>query len=428
MKIASRFIKTGTEYRISKYCVDYRVDDGVLLFNVLTRELLLLTSSEYDNLDKMDYLKKQLFMIPTNTDEKSIASVCKSFVLSQRKDLSTITGYTIFPTTDCNARCFYCFEKGRSVSSMSENMAQSVVEFIKRHCANKKVTFRWFGGEPLMNPKAIDIICSGLRDAGIEYVSNMVSNGYLFTDELIEKASSLWNLSAVQITLDGTEDVYNRVKAYVNSSGSAYERVISNIEKLTKASIRVFIRMNMDLYNAADLLDLSKHLAVRFSGNQFIRSYPHHIFKEGVPMGEMHSDAEWEKRDFAIAQIEKVLVDAGIYKVKSLSVNPRTAHCMADSGSAITILPDGHIGLCEHYSESEFIGHVDSDEFDKSVISRWRELVDEIPECNDCFFYPDCVMLKKCTNSTVCYPQLRASHLRKTKAKMHQLYEQWKSK
>jgi len=27
----------------------------------------------------------------------------------------------------------------------------------------------------------------------------------------------------------------------------------------------------------------------------------------------------------------------------------------------VTILPDGNIGLCEHFSEDEFIGHIESD-------------------------------------------------------------------
>lgn len=34
-------------YRLMKYCISTEVEEGVLLFNVLTRELLLLTQEEY---------------------------------------------------------------------------------------------------------------------------------------------------------------------------------------------------------------------------------------------------------------------------------------------------------------------------------------------------------------------------------------------
>ena len=427
LNILSRFLKSGSEYRLSQYCVQEEIEDGVLLFNLLTREVVLLSREEFINIFEIDYLKKQWFVVPINTEEKQIASLCKSMISSLRKNFSYINSYTIFPTTDCNARCFYCFEKGRSVCTMTSETAHKVAEYIKNHCGGKLVTFRWFGGEPLMNPEAIDIICQVLRDSGIRYRSTMVSNGYLFNDELIQRAKALWNLVAVQITLDGTEKVYNRVKAYVNITGSAYEAVLSNIEKLTNSAIKVQVRMNMDLYNADDLFELTKYLTNRFSGNSYFTAYAHHIFKDGVPMGDMHTPEEWLKRDLAISRIEKLLIDAGMYKIKSLSTKPRYTHCMADSGSAVTIVPDGHIGLCEHYSESEFIGHVDTDEFDKSVIASWRETVPEIPECDECFYYPECLVLKKCTNSTVCYPQLRVAHLRKTKARMRQLYEKWKS-
>ena len=46
---------------------------------------------------------------------------------------------------------------------------------------------------------------------------------------------------------------------------------------------------------------------------------------------------------------------------------PKMNYCMADSGNAVTILPGGEIGLCEHFSETEFIGHIDREGFDEAV-------------------------------------------------------------
>lgn len=67
----------------------------------------------------------------------------------------------------------------------------------------------WFGGEPLYNAQVIDLICNDLVERGIGYESSMISNGFLFDEKLIKRAAELWRLRQIQITLDGTEGVYN---------------------------------------------------------------------------------------------------------------------------------------------------------------------------------------------------------------------------
>ena len=49
----------------------------------------------------------------------------------------------------------------------------------------------------------------------------MISNGYLFSEEIIDRAARLWELRNVQITLDGTEKVYNETKAYIAPKDNA---------------------------------------------------------------------------------------------------------------------------------------------------------------------------------------------------------------
>ena len=107
---------------------------------------------------------------------------------------------------------------------------------------------------------------------------------------------------------------------------------------------------------------------------------------------------------------------------KSLKLN----HCIADSGKTVTILPDGHIGLCEHFSESEFIGHLDREGFDEAVVKSWKERSPGIPECATCVLYPECIQLKKCSNIGKCFKALREERIRKLKQAMLNAYERWK--
>ncbi len=127
----------------------------------------------------------------------------------------------------------------------------------------------------------IDRITGRLKEAGKEFRSTAVSNGYLFNDENVEKAVRDWNLRKVQITLDGTEEVYNRAKAFIYREGSPYRVVMDNIGRLLKAGIRVNVRLNIDRYNAEDLLDLADELRDAFGGEKLFGVYSFPLFEEG---------------------------------------------------------------------------------------------------------------------------------------------------
>lgn len=73
---------------------------------------------------------------------------------------------------------------------MTEETAEKVARYIITH-APKGIDIRldWFGGEPLYNEKVIDIITSRVASAGFNFSSSMISNGYLFNDTNLRKAS-----------------------------------------------------------------------------------------------------------------------------------------------------------------------------------------------------------------------------------------------
>lgn len=202
-------------YRLMTYVLQQRTEDGVLLFHTLTRELLLLTDAEYARLYELPELYEKWFIVPEALDDMEYADRVRIVRTTLRKIPEHITSYTIFTTTDCNARCFYCYEMGRSRIPMSEETARKAARYIIDHCGGQKVKLHWFGGEPLFNAAVIDTICGILRESGIPYSSSMISNAYLFDDDAVGRAQALWNLKNVQVTLDGTEEVYNRSKAYI---------------------------------------------------------------------------------------------------------------------------------------------------------------------------------------------------------------------
>lgn len=410
------------------YCVEAPVSEGYLLFNLLTREMVLLTDAEWQNRFENEYLKSHWFLVPESCKDKEYADLVRWVFLSRQKPWKSISSYTIFPTTDCNARCFYCFERGRSRMSMSEETAYKVAAYIADHCNGENVKLKWFGGEPLLKKQCIDIICRELKQKEILFSSLAVSNGYLFDAETVRNAVDNWNLERVQVTLDGTEKVYNRVKAYIYKQNNPYLTVMENIDYLLDAGVFVSIRLNMGMHNEEDLLQLVETLGNRFVKKKRLSIYVNHLFDANKPMADIHDPEEWELRDAAMRRLQKKIIEYGLEQKSGIRKTTKINYCIADSGTAITILPGGEIGLCDLISEEEFIGHIDRESFDQAVIERWKERVTERPECAECFYYPDCLQLKKCTTGSVCFEHLRRERRRQVERQMLNEYNMWKNR
>lgn len=406
--LGKQSVKEG-DYRSLIYTRSYEVDRGLLIYCFMTGELILLEHDEISAFAEPQKcsaidIKRQLiekwFLVPVANDDVTLANQLNAIMRFTVDSIKhpPITSYTIYPTTDCNARCFYCFELAHSSRiPMSPKVAEDVGNYILKASQGKPITIRWFGGEPLYNPEAMDIICNKLKEANTEYYASMVSNGYLFDDINVEKAKKLWNVSRVQITLDGTEDIYNNVKAYIYKDGtSAFKRVMDNIERLLKADIYVSIRMNMDEHNADDLYTLIDMLAEKFGGYEKFSAYCHLLFENSTAKQRNRCDTERHlllERFFAF---EDYIEMKGIAVRRGVNGMLRFKQCMTDNNAATTILPDGHLGKCEHFTEDHFWGSIYSDEIDEKVISEFKEVLVRDGQCNNCPIKPACLQLKMC--------------------------------
>ena len=98
---------------------------------------------------------------------------------------------------------------------------------------------------------------------------------------------------------------------------------------------------------------------------------------------------------------------------------------MVDSEDAVVIAPDGHIGLCEHYMDSHFVGHIDSEKLDQEIVKQLREYCEEIPECNTCAYYPRCYRLKICGSMPKeCFVEWREDAISSIRHKMLREYHE----
>lgn len=429
MKILGKPKPAEHGLRWMTYVAAQPVEGGVLVFHTLTRALLLLTQEEYTAPDAVAELRSSWFRVPQEMDDMKYADRVRFIRRTMQKEPEHITSYTIFTTTDCNARCFYCYEMGRSRIPMSAETAHKAADYIAAHCGGEKVGIQWFGGEPLFNKAVIDIICNDLAAKGVEYHSTMISNGYLFDDATVKQAVELWKLRRIQITLDGTEETYNRSKAFIYKDGkSPYQVVLANIQRLLDAGVSVHIRLNMDEHNADNLMELADELHERFGGKGKFSVYSHTLFEFAGSKTHIRAQEERHQLYQKQQQLRKKLDDYGIGASYYLRQKPRLRQCMADSGSSVTILPNGELGLCEHYSEDNFVGSLDGKEPERSVIQSFREYWEPIEACKTCFYYPDCIRLKKCVEQKECFEELRAEYKESLLKSMQKNYNAWLKK
>lgn len=397
------------EYRPLTYLVSDDVPDGRLIYNVMTKEVLFLESNE----DARDYLIRHWFMVPVSNNDKKLCRELREVVDLLSPD-EGITTYTILTTTECNARCFYCYEIGRIREIMSEETAHDVAKFVRSADKTTRVHLHWFGGEPLMNMPVIDIICEDLSD--FDYDSSIISNGYLFDDSVVEKAVSLWHLKRVQITLDGTEDVYNKTKAFVYRDGrSPFRRVVENIGRLIKADVHVSVRLNLSDRNFDDLMELTEVLVGRFRGSDHLHIYTAVLFQLAD-----HEEL-YQKR----AEIQAKLFENGFNKLlmskKSKSI--RVNGCMVDSHKSIVVSPMGLLGKCEHFGGHDTCGTIYDGITDPGFVNKCRQTMEDLPECDTCPLYPNCIRPAACpTLGNYCVQKLREERIGEMYAAMAALY------
>ena len=404
--------ESADTYRLMTCVISEETEEGVLLYHTLRRELLLLSPEEYEHLFELPELYEKWFIVPEETEDRKLADQVRFVLRTLEPREDYINSYTIFTTTECNARCFYCYEKNDRRLTMSEATARQLVDFIEKHRGGKTVRLGWFGGEPLYNLPVIDFITGELTKRNIPFSSTMISNGYLLDGETARRAREQWKLQSVQITLDGTESVYNRTKAYIYKDGNPFERVLANIAGCLENGIRVTVRMNVSAANGDDLAELAELLHARFGENGYLSAYSHLLFQI-----EHNTDEETAQANEKKQRLDGLLTRYKMRRGFGFAPQPKLYSCAADSDHSVTVLPDGKLGACEHYLDSYYIGSIWTDTVDEEARQVFREYV-SLPECDVCPLYPECRILTKCEPSANCDSLHRESTLRELKNSM----------
>ena len=170
---------------------------------------------------------------------------------------------------DCNLRCRYCFAgageyHSRNRCMLSVETGKAALDWLMK-MSGKRINLEvdFFGGEPLMNFKAVrEIVAYGrelekLHNKRFKFTTT--TNGLLLTDEIIDFLNR--EMDNVVLSIDGRPEVHDRMRPTQKGSGS-YAHIIPNALRLAKSrnQQRYYIRGTFTAHNldfASDVLHLA---------------------------------------------------------------------------------------------------------------------------------------------------------------------------
>jgi uncharacterized protein len=213
-----------------------RINDN--LYNILTKikegESYELISQCYNiNLETICRIISQLDMILINKhiEDNNTSDNAKS-----------IGRITLHISNDCNLRCKYCYAHGGHYNLTKELMTYEVADEFISFCV-KNFTFIkgivFFGGEPLLNVKIIDYICSKFyelkRDGIIDYLPEfgIITNGTIMTDYIFSVIKQY--ISFITVSIDGTKEVNDSNRKFADNKGS-YDKISVFIKKIKEGT------------------------------------------------------------------------------------------------------------------------------------------------------------------------------------------------
>lgn len=365
--LGQQTFEDGIRYRDSRFVIT----EGNARYNTLTGECLYRADEET--------LIRRWFKVPEDMDEAMLAYMVRQKWLanSEGPGRGMKVKFIIFFTTVCNAHCEYCFEHGVNSMTMTAGTAKDVAKYISDHSPHGiEVKLRLFGGEPLMNIDAINVLCDGLKEHGVTFASELFTNGDrlpLLDDETL---TDRWHVKNVQITLDDVGTEYERIKGLPSG---AFDRLLESTKRLLRAKIHVHVRVH---YHPGKGPDAPRRVFNAFRNLQGIHMYGMMLYGGG------------KKEDYSgLIGLEEEMAAAKVRRWSFPSVSFGVG-CMADNRKHACITTDGHLSPCEHHPYGENYGSIYGGKYDEAVLKRWKAKSRNY--CAGCVLYPSCGRQAEC--------------------------------
>ena len=391
-------------WKASKYNISKRFSDGTaIIYNTASDGILGLEPEECARILSEDGVILDTFtnsemctlslagiIVPPWEDEDAVLAIVRDKAIYETGDELKIA---INPTLGCNARCEYCFEAGYQNGDMTNETVTELANYIARAVPDGgRITYRWFGGEPLLACDKITNITQEVNERigdRISYKSTVLTNGSLIDDSVIDLMAGIWHTTEVHLTLDGTRDEHNRIKHYLNRNLDGYQLIFDATKKLLQHGIAVVCRINVTTQNEDSFEEVvSEFDSIRRPG--LLRVYPaptrpHTKTARGYSIdyeryGEMH------------AHTMRVLRKHGFFPTLNDFMPIRKVTCCSTRATNELVVDyDGQIYKCMQVAtrHQNTIGDVRTGLVMNEELAKWTHPA-RPDECMNCVYFPIC--------------------------------------
>ncbi len=388
-------------------------DGSTLIYNTFSDSRLLADATVLEAIDRcgdpsglsseqqrnLDTLGELGVLLEDSTDENR---QFEYWLQRLRYDTNTLDA-TILTTMACNMSCRYCFQQGASsLGSMQENTISLVCKWLLQRVKetrphNLKITF--FGGEPLLNLKAVcsisEDLFQGIRNTETNLNIHLITNGLLLNRAVVNKLEPL-GLQGIKVTLDGDRETHDRMRPLKgdHAYNGTYETILDNLSDI-RGIVPIFIGGNYDEASRNGIPALLDDLLNRgFLSEHFekiafkpINAFPDH---------ENNSTHSIEACTFSQSNLGDVLwlveeiESRGFPSFKRIGLGP----CEAMREHSFAIAPNGDLYKCSQLvGRKEYsIGNI-QDEMEDILFSHQNiNSMVSAPwqQCHSCKFVPIC--------------------------------------
>lgn len=323
-----------------------------------------------ESIDELEQVKQLQFEVDNNN---------QGFVL------------TINPTLDCNFSCWYCYENHIVKSKVEKetlcNMKKFISNTIITQAGLKTFNLNFFGGEPLLQYETVkDIIRYTKSQCEVKKINLSVSfttNGYLLNKKKVEEFSE-YGVNSMQITLDGSRELHNKVRFASQKIGS-YDKIINNIKLLLEKKIQVVLRINYTAENIESVSDIVNDLSdIKDEFKSYLL----------VQFFRVWQDSQGEDIKSVVDATIKAFRDEN-FKAYTYPLNNVRSSCYGDKTNGALINYNGDIYRCTavNFSAEKRDGYLDCDGhivWEEDSFNRRKYAKFKNKPCLECRLLPIC--------------------------------------
>lgn len=377
------------------YIVPLSASDSVI-FNGINKKFIKINKEKIDSFVQIlqspdsftnshqsiiKYFQTLGFIVNNDYDEQAmLKDIRNRFICA--KEYKT----TIVPTYECNYNCWYCIQKHEPVKIDNEKI-RLIIKHIKKYIIENDIdsyVLSWFGGEPLTQPRIIDLVSSELSffcsANNVNYSAGITTNGALLNVENI-KMLARNAVNYYQIAIDGDEKAHNQNK-YDNHSDNSFALVLNNIVNLLKLNqqAEVVLRLNYTLVTlkSNDLLnDICKYIPAEFRSR--IR----------VDLQKVWQIKEEKIKIEELKVLQEKFVNVGF----ELCTEHVFSMCYVEKEHYNMFFYNGGVEKCDKRPIDKLRGYINTDGdiiWKEKPIFQEYDLFDKNCVCSDCLYYPLC--------------------------------------